>query len=185
MKKPIVALALLALTCVAAWTQAGPAMRLSTGTWQLGGSLTFDIDTLIPSTGDTISGFKLNVNPSGGYFVADNLMIAGELGYEAGFGDLYDLSDSTLGFGVGAHYYYPVGALIAHAGALVGMSFTIPETGSTAKSFTLVAPIGALLPLNAHVAVDCGLRVAYTASLDDESSALSIPIGYLGVQAFF
>jgi hypothetical protein len=185
MKKACVALVLIVLTSLAAWTLPRSGMKPAAGTWHVGGSATIDIDTVFPSSGDSVSGFKLALQPSGGYFVADNLMVAGELRYEKGFGDLYDLSDSTFGLGVGARYYLETGSFISHFGALVGMSFTFPESGSTTKWFTIVAPVGVLVPMNAHVAVDLGLRASYVVSLDNEGSKLSIPVGCLGIQAFF
>ena len=44
---------------------------------------------------------------------------------------------------------------------------------------------GLLIPLNQHVAVDLGTTISYSMGLDDQGSWLNVPIGYLGVQAFF
>jgi len=92
-----------------------------------------------------------------------------------------------VGFNVGARYFVDLQLpMLPYGGARLGMSFNIPDAGDTTKSLFLELPIGALIPLNSHVAIDVGLRVVYAKSLEEGGSAsLWIPIGYFGVQAFF
>jgi hypothetical protein len=114
------------------------------------------------------------------------------------FGDLYtteiggeEYSASTLvGFDVGAKYYIPMGSIVPYAGLMVGMFFIIPDSdipdAETQKRFDLTVPLGILMPMNEHIAIDLGIMIAYKMGLEDgDGSILNVPIGYLGVQGFF
>ncbi len=186
MKRLLLAGLIIAMLCPAALAED---LQLTKGTMELGGQLSFDIDMAIPEEGDSETGFMLGAMPSFGYFLMDNLELAGAIVFEKGFGDLYDNDVYTLpmifGFGVGAKYYIPMGSMVIYAGAMVGMTMTIPDEGDTLKTFDLIVPLGILMPLNTHVGLDLGVMVTYSMGLDDQGSMLHVPIGYLGVKAFF
>jgi hypothetical protein len=199
MKRLLLAGLIVAMLCPAALAEGE--LQLTQGTMQLGatglqlgstglnlnygGGAIFGIDMFMPEEGDSETGFKLGLSPQVGYFLMDNLELMGQVGLGMSFGDLYEKSDKLLSFGVGAKYHIPLGSMVAYAGLMVGMGFIIPDEGDTMKNFNLEVPLGILLPLNTHVAIDLGLKVFYTMGLDDQGSFLAVPIGYLGVQAFF
>ncbi|NMB74660.1 MAG: porin family protein [Myxococcales bacterium] len=162
-----------------------PQLNLKAGTMQLGGTLAFSIDMAIPEEGDSTTGFKLNVAPTVGYFLMDNLELEGGLLFAMGFGDLYENAGKDLGFGVGAKYYIPMGRMAVYVGADIGMNFTMPDEGDTTKTLAIMVPAGIVYAMNANVALDLGLRFIYNMGLDDQGSFMTIPIGYFGVQAFF
>ena len=160
-------------------------LSLQKGTMQLGGTATFDIEVVMPDEGDNTTGFSLNLAPSFGYFIMDNLQLFGQLSFHMGFGDLFDDS-KTFGLGVGAKYFLPLGSLVGYAGLGVGLDLHMPDGGDTMKYLPISVPLGILLPFNRHVALDLGTRLTYTLALDDGgASKFHVPIGYLGVQAFF
>ena len=169
-------------------------LQLTAGTMQLGGVASFSIDMTMPDEGDSTTGFSLVLIPQAGYFVIDNLELVGRINLGMFFGDLYEVCVGTectgapklLGFDVGAKYHIPMGSIVPYAGLMVGMFFTIPEEGDTQKRFDLTVPLGILMPLNSHVALDLGVAIIYKMSLEDGGgSTLNVPIGYLGVQGFF
>jgi hypothetical protein len=183
MKRLLLAGLIIAMLCPAAMADD---LQLTSGTMQLGGSATFDIDMMMPDEGDSTTGFALNIMPTAGYFLMDNLELNGMLKFGMGFGDLYEHSSKLIGFAVGAKYYIPMGSMVPYAGAMIGMGFTIPDEGDTAKELDIIVPLGLLMPLNAHLALDLGVQVIYAMSLEDGGiSVLHVPIGYLGVQGFF
>lgn len=199
MRKLLLAGLIVAMLCPAALAEGE--LQLTKGTMQLGGTAlqlgstglnlsyggdaVFAIDMSIPEEGDSTTGFKLGLSPQVGYFLMDNLELLGQVGLGMFFGDLYENAPKFMGFGVGAKYHIPMGSMVLYAGLTVGMSFIIPEEGDTMKNLNLEVPLGLLLPMNSHVAIDLGLKVAYSMGLDDQGSFLTVPIGYLGVQAYF
>jgi hypothetical protein len=160
-------------------------LQLKAGTMHLGGTLTFDVDMFMPKEGDSQSGFRLNVAPSLGYFVSDNIEIGGQLLFAMGFGDLYDNSDKLLGFAAFGKYYVGSGKLRPYAGVGLAMEFVMPDEGDTTKYLAINVPIGLMYSLNSHVALDLGLSFLFAMGLDDQGNTMTIPVGYLGVSAFF
>ena len=183
MKKAIlVALAMLVLIPTA---NAGE-MKLDKGTMQVGGSITLDIDVVKPDEGDSVTGAQLGVNPTFGYFLINNLELLVSANFGTGFGDLYEHSAKDLGFGAGIKYFHRFGRVFGYAGAMIGMGFAIPEEGDTTKALAIGIPVGILWPLNMRVALDFGTTIGINKSLEDGGgTVINIPIGYLGVQAFF
>lgn len=161
-------------------------LNLDAGTMQLGGATSFIIDMNMPDVGDSVTGMTLSIVPTFGYFIMDNLELNVDVSLGIFMGDLYDGYPTLLGFGVGGRYFIPMGGFVPYAGLRIGMGFLIPSEGDTAKALALALPLGVLLPLNEHVAIDAGIRIVYNMSLEDGGMAsLSIPIGYFGVQAYF
>jgi len=161
-------------------------MTLTKGTMQLGGAATFDIEVTMPDVGDNVTGYRLGVMPSFGYFLIDNLELFVGVNADLGFGDAYDGAAKNFGFNVGAKYFHRLGPVFAYAGLGVGMGFMVPDEGDTMKNLAIGVPLGVLWPLNMRVALDLGTMITYNMSLEDGgASFLNVPIGYLGVQAFF
>ena len=172
-------------------------LQLTSGTMNLGGAAAFSIDMMMPDQGDSQTGFSLVLIPQVGYFVIDNLEVIGRLNLGMFFGDLYETeiggetygAPTLVGFDVGAKYHIPLGSFVAYAGLMVGMFFNIPDgdipNAETTKRFDLTVPLGILLPMNSHVAIDLGVAIAYKMGLDDQGDTLNVPIGYLGIQGFF
>jgi hypothetical protein len=161
-------------------------LQITGGTMQLGGGLAFRIDAVMPDEGDTTTGYVLGIEPSFGYFIIDGLEVVGNVGVDLSFGDLYTDSDIPIWFTVGARYVIDLGMIIyPYAGAQVGMRFDIPNEGDTTKWLLLDVPLGVMLALNEHVALDLGARVDVGIYLDDPGmTQLMVPIGYFGVEAF-
>ncbi len=186
MKRFITAVTVLAFALSFAPFAMAEGLQTTAGTMQLGGVGTFSIEMTMPDVGDSVTGYKLNLAPSFGYFIIDNLEIGGILGVGVGFGDKYEGAAKDIGFGVGANYYLAMSSFVLHFGVGIGMNFMIPDEGDTQKALAIMAPIGLLMPLNDHVALDLGIQVNYIMSLEDGgNSYFNLPIGYLGVQAFF
>jgi opacity protein-like surface antigen len=185
MKRIIFAVLCVVLIAAPAFAQE-PQITTKAGTMTLGGALTFDIDMVIPDEGDSTTGFQLNVLPTVGYFLMDNLELEGGVLFNMGFGDLYEDAGMNLGFGVGAKYFIPMGRMAIYVGADIAMTFNVPDEGDTTKALAIAVPAGILYAMNQWVALDLGLRFTYNMSLEDGGgSYMTIPIGYFGIQAFF
>jgi len=195
MKRMLLAGLILAMLSPAALAED---LQLTAGTMQLGGGAAFSIDMVMPEEGDSQTGFSLILIPQVGYFVIDNLEVIGRLNLGMFFGDLYEIeaggetygAPTLVGFDVGAKYHIPLGSFVAYGGIMVGMFFNIPDSdiegAETEKRFDITVPLGILLPMNSHVALDLGVAIAYKMSLEDGGSdTLNVPIGYLGIQGFF
>lgn len=161
-------------------------LRLSAGTMRLGGAAALSFDMAIPERGDNTIGLALNIIPSAGYFIIDNLELVAEFGFWMGLADLYQNSDRLIGFGFGAKYHAPVGNLVPYAGLAVSLAFSLPVESGNQTALSLNVPLGLLVPLNTRIALDLGLRIVYTNTLRGPGvSTMQIPVGYLGVQGFF
>ena len=160
-------------------------LQTTSGTMQLGGSVSLTPNVLMPEQGSNSTSFSFTFAPNVGYFVIDNLELTGGVGAVVFFGDNTDNLPKLVGFDLGARYLLPLGSLAPYFGLSLGMGFTIPSQGDTFKTFRINAPLGLLFALNQHVAIDVGLRVRFSIGLDDQGNQLLLPIGYLGLQAFF
>jgi len=161
-------------------------LQLTSGTMQLGGRLALSYEHVDDGHG-YVNGAMLDISPAFGYFVADNFELLIGLLVAKGFGEIFEGYPADAGATIGIAYYFAFGEASAfYIGAQVGMQFTIPEEGDTYKWFVAAVPIGVLIGLNSHVAIDIGLRPQFMAGLDEPKiKQISAPIGYLGVQAFF
>ncbi|NOZ87178.1 MAG: hypothetical protein GXP49_13090 [Deltaproteobacteria bacterium] len=185
MRKSIVVALTLSSAMVLSSLVAAEDLQTTAGTMQLGGRTTFSIDMFMPEKGDSQTGFWFQVSPNAGYFVIDDLELTVSAGIGLGFGDLYDGSSKNYSFGAGANYFIGVSSFKLHLGVAVAMAIMSPDKGDSIKSLAIGVPIGLLIPLNQHVGVDLGTTIIYNVGLDDQGSSLNVPIGYLGVQAFF
>ena len=180
-----IAIAAAAMTLALGLTASAGELQTTSGTMQLGGVTTFDIDMYMPEEGSNKTGYKIIATPSFGYFISDNLELNGSIQLGTFFGDLYDGFGTVLGFNVGGRYLIDMDSFYLHLGAQIGMLINMPDEGDNTKTLVIGVPIGLLFPLNQHVALDAGLRVNFNMGLDDQGNMLNVPIGYLGVQAFF
>jgi hypothetical protein len=129
----------------------------------------------------------MELAPQFGYFVADHFELLGRLHYAHQLADedwFSQYGDAALGFGLGVQYYAGDGPC-AYFGAQLGMDIW-NITDEAYKWLTVTVPVGALIPLNPHLAVDLGARFTARISLEDEEVAmLDVPMGFLGLQGFF
>ena len=172
------------------------AMLLTKGTMQLGGILALRYEHLATSGGYS-NGTKVEVQPEFGYFMIDNFELVIGLLFAKGFGEYYevDLGDAGsiqqpmfIGGAIGIRYHIAAGSLFFYLGLDVGMQVEIYEEDGVDpyKWATVAVPIGLLIPLNAHVALDVGLKPQYHHGLDSPSlQYIGAPVGFLGVQGFF
>lgn len=161
-------------------------LQTTSGTMELGGTLSLTPLVLMPKQGDNQVSYTMAISPTAGYFLMDNLELTGGFSALMFFGDNTDKLSKIVGFNVGARYFVKMGALAPYFGAALGMNFSIPKEGKTQKGFDIAAPIGIIYALNEHVGIDFGLRVNFNLDLDDpKTNSLLVPIGYLGMQAFF
>jgi hypothetical protein len=164
-------------------------LKITSGTMELGGTADFRSELSIPDSGDSRTGFVLNVSPMAGYFVADGFEVAARLGLGFFLGDRYSGVADTVSFALGARYFIETKlSLVLYFGLAFGMNFLIPSDwgDDVQKSLAVEGPIGIMIPLNRHVAIDLGLMLSFVSSLEEHGgSTLSVPIGYMGIQAFF
>lgn len=180
------------LTClllVAAPAEARRGDRLQThkGVLMLGGRLAFDVGHFNPDQGDSQSGVVLDFSPVFGGFAVRNLLLYGGLEVSKGWGDLYENDPTDFGFRFGLQYLFNYRSIVVpYIGFTLGPTFQFFEGGNSGTAFGMSFPAGILISLNAHVAVNIGTEVTLTIGVDDpEATIVQVPIGYLGVSAFF
>lgn len=186
------------LVASAGTAEAGRGSRLQThaGVLTLGGSFTFSIDHVNPDgNADSRTGVLLTFAPSFGGFVVRNLLLSGTLAIQTGFGDLYDNAlpysggvETTIGFGFELQYLFNYGSrVVPYLGFALGPAFAVPGgPGDTAVAMGFAFPGGILIALNEHVAVNVGIRLALEVGVTEvKGTILRVPIGYLGVNAYF
>ncbi len=186
-----VAAALAAL--LAAPASAEP-LDLSAGTMQLGGSLTFNTISLVPDEGDSRTMYTLSFQPTFSAFVAKGLQIGGGLGALAWFGDGAEYMSTSVNVFVLVRYVIDTRTIVSpYFGGRFGASFYLPADESssddTSTALFVSVPMGVLLALNKHVALNLGLSVDVYAWLDgdymEDMVQIQVPVGYVGVEAFF
>jgi hypothetical protein len=163
----------LALCLVPVSAAAAPkTLEIGQGKFELGGHATVDI--YFASPGDGVSA---TIAPFVGGFITDNVELIGGL-------DLFVLEDSTaVSFFAGAEYFFPSEYIRPYAGGTLGFGSyeLIGVIGSDV--FTISGRGGIVLPLNRNVGIDLGGRL--DVFINNGEPGLHIPIGYLGVRAFF
>lgn len=147
-------------------------LTMEQGTMQLGGQGTVDI-----TSGGGITNVGVTVAPQFGYFVADQVELLVDVGVShVGGGTSWQV-------GAGGRYLIPLdNSMWLYAGATVGYGqFSFGGVGADALVVTGLP--GLLYPLSKNVALDLGARVQYLNA--SGTSMIVVPVGYLGVQAFF
>lgn len=168
-------------------------IRLKThaGAMQAGGDIGLIIRNISPEKGDGVTDFQLSLSPDFSYFVANNFALDMELEFRKDFGDTAKNAASTsrFGFRVGGRYVIETGGpLRPYLGARIGLDiiFSAKDGVDNQQSLVTVIPIGLLFPIfTEHVALDVGVKFTIDYNLDSKATILTVPIGYLGVQAFF
>ena len=131
-------------------------------------------------------GLLIQVSRAFGYLVADNLELIGSIGFTTGTGELYEALGTTLGATIGVVASRKPHGPTPFIGASGGLSRTKRSQIPSLNTLILERLAGTLLPVATNVAVDVGSRVRYARTLDDSGvNVLSVPIGYLGLKAFF
>jgi hypothetical protein len=188
LKQVAIATTLAGLVLASASTaRAAPILRTTQRTMTLGGKFTFSVDHVDPESGGGATGVKMEFSPSFGIFIVRNLLLSTRLTIELGVGDLYDNEPKTIGFGIGLTYIFNFFTRVApYVGFGIGPDFLIPDQGDTQTLLGISFPFGILIALNRHVAIDVGSSINLGLDVTDpKSTILEVPIGYLGVRAFF
>lgn len=187
--KTIMAIVMFSGAALSTSARAGEALQTQRGTMMLGGQATFQINSQLNSEADDLNLHTLTLAPSFGYFVLDNLALTADLGFTAPFGDFPEgLDDKHLQLGAGLKYFIPTGGIVRpYLGLSAGVDIVLPEgMEDSVNTLLLSAPLGVLVSLNRHVAIDVGARVNMRTGFENmDSVSLSVPMGYLGVQAVF
>lgn len=161
-------------------------LLLDKGTLQLGGSLSFGYERDLARDE---TGFFYHLTPHFGVFLVDNLELKLNLSHHGYFSEDDAMADN-FGFGVGLRYVFETGTVIyPHVGASVGVSFYGVDPGSSGVAMSLAAPLGLLIGINRHVALDIGMAFTYQQNVGgpyaEDKGAILVPFGYYGLEAFF
>jgi len=161
-------------------------LLIEKGTFQLGGniSLGFTRDLERERTS-----FYYYLAPHIGVFLVDGLELKLNLSHQGSFDERSGSADN-FGFGVGLRYIFDTGTVIyPHLGADVGLSFTGFANDPNAVATAVSVPLGILIALNRHVALDVGIAFSYRKQvggrMSDHAGYFHVPFGYWGVEAFF
>lgn len=148
-------------------------LEIAQGTVEVGGHATANL-YFVDKNGD---GFSFDIAPQAGVFLSDQVELLGlvDVFWVNGYVDLR--------VELGAEYFFASEYVRPYAGALIGFG-SYPYIGVIgADVATLSAVGGAVLPLNRNVGIDLGARLVFL--LDDAEVHLHVPIGIIGVRAFF
>lgn len=151
-------------------------LAIGPGAMKAGGHIHMPIT--FPKGGHAIVG--LDIAPSFDYFVSRGF----SLGISTSVGRVSLTGDHPWKFSIFPRGIYHVefgGLIYPYFGASAGVEWSTEIKGI---AFLLAAPVGILIALNSHVAIDFGVPVQFIFSGDGYLGA-KLPIGYLGVQAFF
>ncbi len=180
----------LALACFPLTAHAQNNMRIDTGTMTVGGTIEFQNHSKdFPSDQDDQSVKSIKFMPTVGYFIKPYLGIIGTLGYQAESGDTVELNKYFLSGGI--RFMQPLAFLHFYLGAEAAFYVTsYEESGNNALDFGVAFPLGVLIPLSKHVALDIGMRFTKLWRDNDHPQELNhhsfiVDIGYFGVQAYF
>ena len=183
--------ALLAVAAPTAEARRGDRLSSHAGVLTLGGRFAFELNHVNPDGGASRTGVMLNFSPSFGGFVVKNLLLEGVLGIKVGLGELYDdlRSPKVVSFAFGVQYLFNFRSIVVpYLGVRFGPGFSIPwsDAQDTTVSLGFQLPLGILIALNEHVGLCLGTELSIAVGVSgDESTVITMPIGYLGVNAYF
>lgn len=178
MRKIILGLFVLCVS-LAPHLHARSVLALKSSTMSAGGTVQMPI-TVVKGQ-DAVVG--LSIAPALDYFVSRNfaLGIAPKISKEAISGAASPwFFEAAL---TGTYYFDLGGALYPYIGAKAGIGWMSAKE-KTNFLFTLGAPVGVLVALNNHVALNFGVPINFYFTTDGYQGA-QFPIGYIGVLAFF
>jgi hypothetical protein len=152
------------------------ALEIGEGTWELGGRATANI--VIDGDSDVF----LDLSPTLGYFVGRDLELLGGI-------SMY-VDDNVLGVGFfgGLDYFLGSDSAQPYIGGTIGYGNDLFGLGPTydllpGEVVTIAGRFGLALPLTRKTALDLGGRLNF--NIADGSTWIHIPLGYLGIRAFF
>lgn len=163
---------LVLLASVGAW--AGD-LDFGEGTWELGGRATANV-----VLDDGNSNLFLDLSPTVGYFVSNNIELLG------GVSLFVDDNQVGAGFFAGVDAFLADDGVAPYLGATVGYGsqsyqFGLFQVGGDV--ITISGRGGIVVPLNKRVGLDLGARVNF--NIADNDTWIHIPLGYIGIRAFF
>ena len=154
----------------AAW--AAPSLSTDTWTWELGGRATVDFWTL------GVQDSSVTLYPRLGVFLSENVELIGGVGLFLADGG------SASAFFVGAEYLFDGSGVRPYLGGTVGYgAVEFPRDQGPQDVIATSLLLGILVPCSRKIGVDIGGRA--NLYLWEEDPVLHIPMGYLGVRAFF
>ncbi|MEQ1569957.1 MAG: hypothetical protein ABMA64_30265 [Myxococcota bacterium] len=157
----------------AAWAED---LGIDEGTFEIGGQATANI-----VLADGVSDVYLELAPSGGYFVSDTVELLAGLSLHVDEGTL------GVGFFAGLDAFLGTEGVAPYVGGTVGYGMARFAPNSlfvySQDAVTLSGRGGVVLPLNRKVGVDLGARLHL--NIDDGATWVELPLGYIGVRAFF
>lgn len=172
-------------------------LKTTPGTLMLSGQLSFSTDVTVSKGSASIdsktkTGNYLTVAPGLGVFVAPHFALETSFDFGIGFGDTHNSSDWRGSFAFGFGIYPNLGSFGAlYVRALAGPTFVVGENVPTQKYLDFSIPVGLLIAVHEHVAIDIGLRFNASYRFSQNSDApsttafdLNVPVGYFGVKAF-
>lgn len=149
-------------------------LDLSPGTLALGGSASVTLNT-------TTDVHALRIAPAFGYFIAENVELALSLHYSTNLGEE---SGSLLGAGLGVLGYLDLGNVLLKSGGVFAVYGSFYD-GSSVTLLEIVVPLMLVVPLSSSVAVNTGLLVQVFISPDGGDPMVQLPMGFLGVSAYY
>ena len=164
-----------------------PGLKVTRGSMSAGGQITLSFDSINPSSGNSVSGWELKLQPTFDYFLADGFYLGGGIIIGGGFGDLY--SGSTINVSpiqLNLGYVVPLRTILPYVSFGTGPMFTVPDQGDAAVSLSMSFGAGILVPLNYHVALQIGIHPTVLIGLSNfQGTIFSMPFGAIGIRGFF
>ncbi|MBN2441769.1 MAG: outer membrane beta-barrel protein [Spirochaetales bacterium] len=164
---------------------------IKSGNIMIGGSLSGGVEMGSYSTifdGEEVTGSKVNILNIGlmaeiGYFIIDQLEVGAVLRFtndklsNPDNSDEY-LSQTQIGIGVQAGYYFDLGGMLAMYGKVSAMYLTQTDdysgTESSSSGFQVIPEVGAALFLNNNAAIQIAGFLNYNSISDDEVDDVSV-----------
>ena len=181
---------IVALFAVPLTAQAQSTMKFETGTMTVGGTIDLQNHSKDYPSGTNDQTVKtVNVTPQVGFFLRPYLAVIGTLGYRGESGDIVERDLYFVSGGV--RFYQPLAFIHLYAGAEAGFHVTSYEADDeNTVDVGINFPLGVLIPLSRHVALDVGVRLTKIWRDNDHPTgenynSFIVEFGYLGVQAYF
>ncbi len=162
-------------------------LKFDAGTRELGGTVSFEHQMILPEDGDRISGTVFTLAPTFGYFVVDNLEVGGYVEFLTYTGSLYRNTSGRGSIGVFVDYFIPAEmSMVPHAGLAAGVLSTLGSSEGSTQILNLSIPLAILIPLNEHVGIDVGMKINFMMDISNRRNDkfLALPFG-LGIRSFF
>jgi hypothetical protein len=160
-------------------------LKTSPGTVNLGGRVLFSAQVVIPEQGESVSGFRLELAPFVGLFVAEGLGINLAVAVGAGFGDLFEKTTKTVGFGLGIRYLFGDRLVRPFMSLALGGEFLIPDEGDDLTFLLLSPAIGVVVGVGEHAGLSFGVAGGFNIGVGDTNATIvTVPISLLSLEVF-